>query len=71
MTYNQQPESAVATVSKAKEEQFIPPAYQTLYLPDMDKHLQLMVDTASVRMQHCQHHSKKCTMIFTPSQRNF
>ena len=47
MTYNQQPESAVVTVSRTEEEQFIPPAYQTLYLPDLDKHLRLMVDTAS------------------------
>ena len=47
MRYNQQPESAVVTVSRTEEEKFIPPAYQTLYLPDLDKHLRLMVDTTS------------------------
>lgn len=45
--YNQTPESAVVTVSKTQEEQFIPPVYHTFYLLQIDKRIHLMVDTAS------------------------
>ena len=41
------PESAVVTINKTQEEQFIPPMYHTLYLPQLDKRLRLMIDTAS------------------------
>ena len=47
MVYNQTPESAVVTVSRTQEEQFIPPVYHIFYLPQVDKRLRLMVDTAS------------------------
>ena len=41
------PESAVVTINKTQEEQFIPPMYHILYLPQLDKRLRLMIDTAS------------------------
>ena len=47
VVYNQTLESAVVTVRRTQEEQFIPPVYHILYLPQMDKRLRLMVDTAS------------------------
>ena len=48
VTYNQPPpESAVVTINKTQEEQFIPPMYHILYLPQLDKCLCLMIDTAS------------------------
>ena len=40
---NQQPESAVVTVSRTEEKQFILPVYHTLYLLDLDKHLWLWI----------------------------
>ena len=45
--HNQPLESAVVTVNKKEEVQDIPPAFQTLYLPQLDKRLRLIVDTAS------------------------
>ena len=48
VTYNQPPpESAVVTINKTQEEQFVPPMYHILYLPQLDKRLRLMIDTAS------------------------
>ena len=41
------PESAVVTINKTQEEQFVPPMYHILYLPQLDKRLRLMIDTAS------------------------
>jgi len=45
--YNEPLESAVVTVNKKGEDQDIYPIFQTVYLPQLDKHLCLIVDTAS------------------------
>ena len=45
VVHNHTPESAV--VKNKQVEQSIPPVYHILYLPQLDKHLRLMVDTAS------------------------
>ena len=45
--HNQPLESAVVTVNKSRGDQDIPPAFQVVYLPQLDKRLQLIVDTAS------------------------
>jgi len=39
--------AAVVTVNKKDEDQDIPPIFQTVYLPQLDKHLHLIVNTAS------------------------
>jgi len=45
--HNEPLESAVVTVNKKDEDQDIPPIFETVYLPQLDKCLHLIVDTAS------------------------
>ena len=45
--HNQPLDSAVVTVTKKEEEKDIPPIFQIVYLPELDKSLCLIVDTAS------------------------
>ena len=45
--HNQPLESAAVTVNKSRGDQDIHPAFQIAYLPQLDKRLQLIVDTAS------------------------
>ena len=47
VVHNHMSESAVVTLKNKQDEQFIPPVYHVLYLPQLDKRLRLMVDTAS------------------------
>ena len=37
----------MVTVTKKEEEKDIPPIFQIVYLPELDKRLRLIVDTAS------------------------
>ena len=45
--HNHPLESAVVIVNKSRGDQDIPPAFQVVYLPQLDKRLRLIVDTAS------------------------
>ena len=42
--HNQPLESVVVTINKSRGDQDIPPAFQIVYLPQLDKRLWLIVD---------------------------